>query len=33
MAQAILGDILSWGMLMAVSLLISVPLVIFYMFG
>lgn len=33
MAQTIYGDILPWGMLMAASLLISVPVVIFYMFG
>lgn len=33
MAQTIYGDILPWGMLMAASLLISIPVVIFYMFG
>ncbi|MEX1018721.1 MAG: ABC transporter permease subunit [Litorilinea sp.] len=33
MAQTIFGDILPWGMLMAASLLISIPVVIFYMFG
>lgn len=33
MAQTIYGDILPWGMLMAASLLISIPVVFFYMFG
>jgi multiple sugar transport system permease protein len=33
LAQTIFGDIYPWGMLMAASLLISVPVVIFYMYG
>ena len=33
LAQTIFGDIYPWGMLMAASMLISVPVVIFYMFG
>ncbi len=33
MAQAIYGDIYPWGMLMAASLLISLPVVIFYIYG
>lgn len=33
LAQTIVGDIYPWGMLMAASLLISVPVVIFYMYG
>uniref|UniRef100_A0A540VC16 ABC transporter permease subunit n=2 Tax=Litorilinea aerophila TaxID=1204385 RepID=A0A540VC16_9CHLR len=33
LAQTIFGDIYPWGMLMAASLLISIPVVIFYMWG
>jgi multiple sugar transport system permease protein len=33
LAQTIFGDIYPWGMLMAASLIISVPVVIFYMYG
>ena len=33
LAQTIFGDIFPWGMLMAASLLISVPVVVFYMYG
>lgn len=33
LAQTIVGDIYPWGMLMAASLLISIPVVIFYMYG
>ena len=33
LAQTIFGDIYPWGMLMAASLLISLPVVIFYMWG
>jgi len=33
LAQTIFGDIYPWGMLMAASLVISIPVVIFYMFG
>jgi multiple sugar transport system permease protein len=33
LAQSIFGDIYPWGMLMAASLIISVPVVIFYMWG
>ena len=33
LAQTIFGDVYPWGMLMAASLIISVPVVIFYMFG
>ncbi len=33
LAQTIFGDIYPWGMLMAASLLISIPVVIFYMYG
>jgi len=33
LSQAIYGDIYPWGMLMAASLLISLPVVIFYMYG
>ena len=33
LAQTIFGDIYPWGMLMAASLIISVPVVIFYMWG
>lgn len=33
LAQTIFGDIYPWGMLMAASLIISVPVVVFYMFG
>ncbi len=33
LAQTIFGDIYPWGLLMAASLLISVPVVIFYMYG
>lgn len=33
LAQTIFGDIYPWGMLMAASLIISIPVVIFYMFG
>jgi multiple sugar transport system permease protein len=33
MAQTIYGDIYPWGLLMAASLVISLPVVIFYMFG
>jgi multiple sugar transport system permease protein len=32
-AQTIFGDIYPWGMLMAASLLISLPVVVFYMWG
>ncbi|MEZ4676642.1 MAG: ABC transporter permease subunit [Caldilineaceae bacterium] len=33
LAQTIFGDVYPWGMLMAASLLISIPVVIFYMYG
>jgi multiple sugar transport system permease protein len=33
LAQTIFGDIYPWGMLMAASLIISIPVVIFYMYG
>lgn len=33
LAQTIFGDIYPWGLLMAASLLISIPVVIFYMYG
>jgi len=33
LAQTIFGDVYPWGMLMAASILISVPVVIFYMYG
>lgn len=33
LAQTIFGDVYPWGMLMAASLIISVPVVIFYMYG
>jgi len=33
LAQPIFGDVYPWGMLMAASLIISVPVVIFYMYG
>ncbi len=33
LSQTIFGDIFPWGMLMAASLLISVPVVVFYMYG
>lgn len=33
LAQSIFGDIYPWGLLMAASLLISIPVVIFYMYG
>ena len=33
LAQTIFGDIYPWGMLMAASLLISIPVVVFYMYG
>jgi multiple sugar transport system permease protein len=33
LAQTIYGDIYPWGLLMAASLLISIPVVIFYMWG
>jgi hypothetical protein len=33
LAQTIFGDIYPWGMLMAASLIISVPVVVFYMWG
>lgn len=33
LAQTIYGDIYPWGLLMAASLLISIPVVIFYMYG
>lgn len=33
LAQSIFGDIYPWGMLMAASLVISIPVVIFYMYG
>jgi multiple sugar transport system permease protein len=33
LAQTIFGDIYPWGLLMAASLIISVPVVIFYMYG
>ncbi len=33
LAQTIFGDIYPWGLLMAASLVISVPVVIFYMYG
>lgn len=33
LAQTIFGDIYPWGMLMAASLIISVPVVVFYMYG
>ncbi len=33
LAQTIFGDIYPWGLLMAASLIISVPVVIFYMWG
>jgi multiple sugar transport system permease protein len=33
LAQTIFGDIFPWGLLMAASLIISVPVVIFYMYG
>ncbi len=33
LAQTIVGDIYPWGLLMAASLLISIPVVIFYMYG
>ncbi len=33
LAQTIFGDIYPWGMLMAASLLISLPVVVFYMWG
>ncbi len=33
LAQTIFGDIYPWGLLMAASLVISIPVVIFYMYG
>ncbi len=33
LSQTIFGDIYPWGLLMAASLLISVPVVVFYMYG
>jgi multiple sugar transport system permease protein len=33
LAQKIFGDIYPWGLLMAASLVISIPVVIFYMYG
>lgn len=33
LAQTIFGDVYPWGMLMAASLIISIPVVIFYMYG
>ncbi|MEZ4734990.1 MAG: ABC transporter permease subunit [Caldilineaceae bacterium] len=33
LAQTIFGDVYPWGMLMAASILISIPVVIFYMYG
>jgi multiple sugar transport system permease protein len=33
LAQTIYGDIYPWGLLMAASLIISIPVVIFYMYG
>ncbi len=33
LAQTIFGDVYPWGMLMAASMIISVPVVIFYMYG
>jgi multiple sugar transport system permease protein len=33
LAQKIFGDIYPWGLLMAASLIISIPVVIFYMYG
>lgn len=33
LAQTIFGDIYPWGLLMAASLIISIPVVIFYMYG
>ena len=33
LAQTIYGDIYPWGLLMAASLIISVPVVVFYMYG
>jgi multiple sugar transport system permease protein len=33
LAQTIYGDIYPWGLLMAASLVISLPVVIFYMYG
>lgn len=33
LAQTIFGDIYPWGMLMAASLIISIPVVLFYMWG
>lgn len=33
LAQTIFGDVYPWGMLMAASMLISIPVVIFYMYG
>lgn len=33
LAQTIFGDIYPWGMLMAASLIISLPVVVFYMYG
>ena len=33
LAQKIFGDIYPWGLLMAASLVISLPVVVFYMYG
>jgi ABC-type glycerol-3-phosphate transport system permease component len=33
LSQTIYGDIYPWGLLMSASLIISIPVVIFYMYG